>query len=145
VLDGSCGFAPHHSRVAEGAARRQRRRRRRRILLHFGWDPGAARTLYHYRGALLPALLRSEAVAASVRAGTPPRGVAVRVDAMRTPAQFSNAWRTALAQMGIRGQAADQLLRLAVEPFRSDFMCALRAHLMRPRLPACAAARGAGT
>ena len=88
------------------------------------------RTLYHSRGTLLGAVLRSEALAAEVY---PPRlGATVRVDRMASAAGFRAAWRKALTAAGAAPAAIPQLMQAAVEPHRANFTVRLRAHMARP-------------
>jgi len=125
VLDEGCGVRPH------GAAMRRARRlgRPTRFVL-FAWDPMGMRTLYHSRGTLLGAVLRSEALVAEVY---PPRlGATVRVDRMASAAGFRAAWRKALTAAGAAPAAIPQLMQAAVEPHRANFTARLRAHMAHP-------------
>ena len=96
----------------------------------FAWDPMGMRTLYHTRGTLLGAVLRSEALAAEVY---PPRlGTTVRVDRMASAAGFRAAWRKALTAAGTAPAAIPRLMQAAVEPHRENFTARLRAHVIHP-------------
>ena len=125
MLDEGCGVRPR------GAAMRRARRlgQPTRFVL-FAWDPIGMRTLYHSRGTLLGAVLRSEALAAEVY---PPRlGATVRVDRMASAAGFRAAWRKALTAAGVAPSAIPRLMQAAVEPHRANFTARLRAHMAHP-------------
>lgn len=115
-------------------------------LVHFGWDPSAARTLYHSRGTLLRHVAASERVAERVIASV--GSAAMRVDRMASAAGYRAVWRKACAAaLGSRGEATANegieqrsgpisvqwCVQHAAEPYRARFVAALRDHVQRPR------------
>ena len=114
-------------------------------LVHFGWDPSAARTLYHSRGTLLRHVAASERVAERVIASV--GSAAMRVDRMASAAGYRAVWRSLRSCVSSRGEATANegieqrsgpisvqwCVQHAAEPYRARFVAALRDHVQRPR------------